>query len=104
MNKPKKKTNGQAKKVAAKKADAKSDPLITLTIDGKEIKAEAGRNLVDVANENDIFIPSLCYYPEIEPPLGTCRVCTCVKSELKADSKVSKKTKQRPKQAGVKDD
>lgn len=30
-----------------------------------------------VARENGIFIPSLCYYEHIEPPLGTCRTCTC---------------------------
>ncbi len=51
--------------------------MVTLTIDGKEIQAEAGRNLVKVARENGIFIPSLCYFENIEPPLGTCRVCTC---------------------------
>ena len=77
MNKPKKKSNGQAKKAAPKKAQVKKDNLISITIDGKKIECKAGENLVDVANANDIFIPSLCYYPEIEPPLGTCRVCTC---------------------------
>ncbi len=50
---------------------------IHLKIDGKEIKAKAGQNLVTVAQENGIFIPSLCYYEHIDPPLGTCRVCTC---------------------------
>lgn len=30
-----------------------------------------------VAKENGIFIPSLCYYEHIEPPLGSCRTCTC---------------------------
>lgn len=51
--------------------------MITITIDGKTITCEEGRNLVQVARENGIFIPSLCYYEHIEPPLGTCRVCTC---------------------------
>ena len=69
MSKAKKKSNGHAK--------AKADNRITITIDGKEIETEAGRNLVKVANENGIFIPSLCYFENIEPPLGTCRVCTC---------------------------
>ena len=50
---------------------------VNITIDGKNIQAEEGRNLVQVARENGIFIPSLCYYEHIEPPLGTCRVCTC---------------------------
>ena len=35
------------------------------------------QNLMLVARENGIFIPSLCYYEHIEPPLGSCRVCTC---------------------------
>jgi [NiFe] hydrogenase diaphorase moiety small subunit len=68
MNKPRKKSNGNARKAAEK---------ITITIDGREIETEAGRNLVQVARENDVFIPSLCYFENIEPPLGTCRVCTC---------------------------
>ena len=50
---------------------------IHLTIDGQQITAEEGRNLVDVAKENNIFIPSLCYFSHIDPPLGTCRTCTC---------------------------
>lgn len=50
---------------------------INITIDGKKIKTDSGRNLVEVAKENDIFIPSLCYYEHIDPPMGTCRVCTC---------------------------
>ena len=66
MNKPKKKSNGHARKAAPDKATVKKGDMITITIDGKEIKCAAGRNLVDVANENDIFIPSLCYYPEID--------------------------------------
>lgn len=51
--------------------------MVNITIDGKSIKAEEGKNLMEVAKENGIFIPSLCYYEHIEPPLGTCRVCTC---------------------------
>lgn len=53
------------------------DNKVTITIDGKSIQAEAGKNLMEVAKENNIFIPSLCYHKHIEPPLGTCRVCTC---------------------------
>jgi [NiFe] hydrogenase diaphorase moiety small subunit len=68
MSKANRKSNGRAKKTA---------PVVTITIDGRKIEAEPGRNLVQVANENGIFIPSLCYFEHIEPPLGTCRVCTC---------------------------
>jgi len=51
--------------------------MINIFIDGKNIRAEEGKNLMQVARENGIFIPSLCYYEHIEPPLGSCRVCTC---------------------------
>ena len=32
--------------------------MVTITIDGKSIQAEAGKNLMEVAKENNIFIPS----------------------------------------------
>jgi coenzyme F420-reducing hydrogenase gamma subunit/ferredoxin len=51
--------------------------MVNLTIDGKNFQAEEGKNLMLVAKENGIFIPTLCYYEHIEPPLGSCRVCTC---------------------------
>src|SRR6056297_167295 len=50
---------------------------VNITIDGRNILADEGRNLVDVATENGFFIPSLCYFEHIDPPLGTCRTCTC---------------------------
>lgn len=52
-------------------------PMVTIWIDGKMYQAEEGQNLVDAAKANGIFIPSLCYFKNIEPPLGTCRTCTC---------------------------
>lgn len=50
---------------------------IHFTIDGQEIKALEEENLVTVAQRNGIYIPSLCYFEHIDPPLGSCRVCTC---------------------------
>lgn len=50
---------------------------VSIRIDGKEFRAVSGENLVKAARDNGIFIPSLCYYEHIHPPLGTCRVCTC---------------------------
>jgi len=45
-----------------------------LTIDGKKIEAEGKRSVLDVARENDIFIPALCDHP-ILGPFGGCRLC-----------------------------
>lgn len=50
--------------------------LVNFKIDGKDIQAEKGKNLVDVAKENGVYIPTLCYFREINPTLGTCRICT----------------------------
>ena len=48
---------------------------VTLTLDGKKIQAESGKNLIDVAKSNGIYIPTLCYFKELNP-LATCRICT----------------------------
>lgn len=51
---------------------------ITLRIDGREVRAENGELLLHVIRRAGIDVPSLCYYEHIDPPLGTCRVCTVV--------------------------
>ena len=48
---------------------------IKLTIDGTEVSAQAGEMLIDVAADNGVYIPSLCYVRG-KPCLGTCRACT----------------------------
>lgn len=50
--------------------------IVKFFIDGQKVEAEQGENLVQVAERNGISIPSLCYYPHIDPPLATCRVCS----------------------------
>ncbi len=48
---------------------------VNISLDGKSIKAEKGKNLVDVARDNGIEIPTLCYFKKLNP-LATCRICT----------------------------
>ena len=48
--------------------------LITLTIDGREFQAEEGRTILEVARDNGIDIPALCYNEGVEP-YGACRLC-----------------------------
>ncbi|WP_411894452.1 2Fe-2S iron-sulfur cluster-binding protein [Winogradskyella sp. A2] len=50
--------------------------LVNITIDGKQYEVKPGKNLVDAAKENGLFIPTLCHFREVNPPLGTCRICT----------------------------
>jgi len=47
---------------------------ISLNIDGREIKARPGDTVLEAALRNDIYIPSLCYDPDLEP-YGGCRLC-----------------------------
>lgn len=47
---------------------------ISLTIDGKVIHAFAGENLLQVARDNGIDIPGLCYHKKLTPT-GACRLC-----------------------------
>jgi len=46
-----------------------------LIIDGQEVHAEEGQTILEVARENGIEIPTLCYHPLLEA-YGACRLCT----------------------------
>ncbi|PLX00463.1 MAG: NADP oxidoreductase [Marinilabiliales bacterium] len=48
---------------------------IKFKIDGKEITAQAGQNILDAAADNGVYIPNLCHMRG-EHPAGSCRVCT----------------------------
>ena len=48
--------------------------MVTLTIDGREVKAEEGAVILDVAKANNIYIPTLCAHEEVTP-YGACRLC-----------------------------
>ena len=50
--------------------------IVKITIDGKEIKANKGTNLLNLAQNSGIDIPSLCYHPKLTPT-GACRLCIC---------------------------
>jgi len=47
---------------------------IIIKIDGTEIKAKPGMTVLEAARENGIYIPALCYDPDLEPH-GGCRLC-----------------------------
>jgi len=48
---------------------------IHLAINGKEIIAEEGMTLLEVARAAGVDIPTLCYHERISP-YGACRLCT----------------------------
>lgn len=47
---------------------------IELTIDRKKCSGLPGQTILEVARENEIWIPTLCYEQRLEP-YGACRVC-----------------------------
>jgi heterodisulfide reductase subunit A len=49
--------------------------IVTLKIDGQEVKAERGTPIIKLAARLGIRIPTLCHNDFIEP-YGSCRVCT----------------------------
>ena len=48
--------------------------MIKLTIDGNEVQAPEGMNLIDAAELAGIHIPNLCYLKGM-PGIGACRLC-----------------------------
>jgi bidirectional [NiFe] hydrogenase diaphorase subunit len=50
--------------------------LVTLVIDGTEIKAKEGANLLWTALDNGFYIPNLCILRDTQPPVpASCRLC-----------------------------
>ncbi len=47
---------------------------IKLNIDGREIEAEEGKNILEASLEAGIYIPFLCYHPDL-PSTGDCKLC-----------------------------
>ncbi len=54
--------------------ESKKSRTITVTIDGKEITTEYGKTILQVARENGIYIPTMCYLTKVEP-IASCRMC-----------------------------
>jgi glycine cleavage system H lipoate-binding protein/ferredoxin len=54
--------------------------MVTLTINGKKIKANEGTTLLEICQKMSIPIPTLCYHPDLAPH-GSCRFCTVEVSE-----------------------
>ena len=49
-------------------------PKVNVTIDGKQIQAEAGSSVLEAAQAAGVAIPTLCHHPALKPE-GNCRMC-----------------------------
>jgi len=47
---------------------------VNITIDGQCIQTEPGKTILQVARENGVGIPTLCYHKDLSPT-GNCRMC-----------------------------
>jgi bidirectional [NiFe] hydrogenase diaphorase subunit len=56
----------------------------TLQIDGQEVSARSGQTILEVAKENDIYIPTLCHMEGLSD-VGACRLCLV---EIKGSNKL----------------
>lgn len=59
--------------------------VVTLKIDGKEVKVPKGTNLIEAAKTVGIEIPHYCYHPDLSVP-GNCRMCQI---EIKGQPKLN---------------
>jgi NADH dehydrogenase/NADH:ubiquinone oxidoreductase subunit G len=59
---------------------------IVIQIDGKEVKADEGKTVLEVAQSAGIIIPTLCHLDILEPH-GLCRICT-VEAEVRGWTKL----------------
>jgi NADH-quinone oxidoreductase subunit G len=48
---------------------------ISITLDGKEYKGISGQTILEIARENDVYIPTMCYLTKVTP-IASCRMCT----------------------------
>jgi predicted molibdopterin-dependent oxidoreductase YjgC len=48
--------------------------MIAIKIDDQDIIAQKGTTILETALSNKIYIPYLCYHPDLKPA-GTCRIC-----------------------------
>lgn len=48
--------------------------MMTITINDKRLKARNGETVLQIAQRNDIRIPTLCYHKDLTP-FGGCRLC-----------------------------
>ncbi|MCK5577425.1 MAG: (2Fe-2S)-binding protein, partial [Dehalococcoidales bacterium] len=48
--------------------------MLKLVIDGRQVTAANGMTVLEAASEAGIYLPTLCYHPDLEPYAG-CRLC-----------------------------
>jgi len=55
--------------------------MVKLYIDGKEVEVPKGTTILEAAQKLGIYIPTLCYHPDLRPT-GACGICLSKWKEL----------------------
>jgi bidirectional [NiFe] hydrogenase diaphorase subunit len=50
--------------------------MIMIRVNGQELQATEGANLLEVMQSADIRIPGVCFHPALKSATGMCRLCT----------------------------
>jgi len=50
------------------------EEMISLVVNGRQVAVKKGKTVLDAARKAGVYIPALCYHPNLEPA-GTCRLC-----------------------------
>jgi predicted molibdopterin-dependent oxidoreductase YjgC len=62
-------------KISPRKKHIRSDKMISLTIDNKEVQVPEGTTILEATRKIGIQIPTLCALTELNHTPGACRVC-----------------------------
>ncbi|MEP7065681.1 MAG: 2Fe-2S iron-sulfur cluster-binding protein [Gemmatimonadota bacterium] len=49
-------------------------PMVTLTVEGREVQVPAGTSILEAAKVAGVLVPHYCYHPAL-PVAGVCRMC-----------------------------
>ena len=60
--------------ITRKESAALDAPLVSFTLNGREVTGRASENILEVARRAGVEIPHLCYKPGLEQ-VGNCRAC-----------------------------
>ena len=67
----------------------KNQTKVTFTLNGKEVDAPEGENLIEACSNAGVDIPHFCYHNRMNP-VGMCRICLLYTSPSPRDKRQSR--------------
>mmetsp|Transcript_651 Transcript_651/g.1245 ORF Transcript_651/g.1245 Transcript_651/m.1245 type:complete len:798 (-) Transcript_651:196-2589(-) len=60
--------------LSSSSAQSLEPQIVSLTVNGRKVTVPQGSSVLDAARTAGVYLPSLCYHPNLKPT-GTCRLC-----------------------------